>query len=61
MLEQLKTDVLNRLYAHPNCDHEALLLALVAYKTDDIPDDTYYSIIDNLNIVTNQTWQIEVL
>ena len=61
MLNQLKTNMLNLLYDHPECDHEALLLALVAYKSKDMSDDEYYSIVDNLNGITNQVWQLEVL
>jgi hypothetical protein len=53
--------MLNLLYDHPECDHEALLLALVAYKSKDMSDDEYYSIVDNLNGITNQVWQLEVL
>ena len=61
MLEILKDNLLHDLYAHPECDHEALLLALVAYKSKDISDDEWYSIVDNLNGITNQAWQLEVL
>ena len=61
MLEYLKDDLLNSLYDHPECDHEALLQALVAYKSNDVSDDEWYSIVDNLNGITNQTWQLEVL
>jgi hypothetical protein len=61
MLQILHTELLNCLYAHPECDHEALLLALVAYKSKDISDNEWYSIVDNLNGITNQAWQLEVL
>jgi len=61
MLETLKSNLLARLYNHPDCDHKALLVALVAYKAKDISDNDYYSIVDNLNQITNQAWQLEVL
>ena len=61
MLEYLKDDLLRRLYDHPECDHEALLQALVAYKSNDVSDDEWFSIVSNLNNITNQTWQLEAL
>lgn len=61
MLEILKSNLLGCLYDHPECDHKALLLALVAYKSKDISDNEWYSIVDNLNGITNQAWQLEIL
>ena len=61
MLYALKTNLLRDLYAHPECDHEALFQALVAHETPDIPDSEFYALVDNLNGITNQAWQLEVL
>jgi len=49
------------LYNDSRCNHEALLLALVAYKSKDISDDEYYAIVDSLDWFTNTVWQLEVL
>jgi len=61
MLETLKSNLLARLYNHPDCDHKALLVALVAHMTPEMPDSEFYAIVDNLNPITNQAWQLEVL
>ena len=60
MLEKLRADLLFLLYDHPECDHLALLQALVAYAMPDTPDDEFYFSIDTLNQITNQTWALEV-
>jgi hypothetical protein len=49
------------LYNDSRCNHEALLLALVAYKSKDISDNEYYAIVDSLDWFTNTVWQLEVL
>lgn len=49
------------LYNDSRCNHKALLLALVAYKSKDISDDEYYAIVDSLDWFTNTVWQLEVL
>jgi hypothetical protein len=49
------------LYNDSRCNHEALLLALVAYKSKDLSDHEYYAIVDSLDWFTNMIWQLEVL
>jgi hypothetical protein len=56
----MSTEILNALYNAPECDHETLLQALVAYFTDDIHDDDYYFRIEEMNELTNLAWAIEV-
>ncbi len=52
--------ILKALYNAPECDHETLLQAFVAYFAEDIHDDEYYFRIDEMNELTNLAWAIEV-
>ena len=59
MLLELRNDLLNRLYNHPECDHETLLQAFVAYE---MPKPDYREImgmLDGTNAFTKQTWTLE--
>lgn len=56
----MHTEILNALYNAPECDHETLLQALVAYFADDVRDDDYYFRIDEMNRLTNFAMSLEL-
>ena len=59
MLLELRENALKLLYNHPECDHETLLQAFVAYE---MPKPDYREImgmLDGTNAFTKQTWTLE--
>ena len=59
MLLELRDDLLRRLYAHAECEHEVLLQALIAYKMPK-PDYTeIHAMIGTMNEFTKHAWALE--
>jgi hypothetical protein len=61
MLQELRNDLLNRLYNHANCDHEVLLQALVSYEMPHTDYRELMGMLDNMNEFTKQTWNLETV